>query len=290
VAVAVVVAAGAAPAAEPTRFFVMGDGTLALVNAHTGARVDVRYRRTDGRYDEDALARIRRAFRSAGDDGPGKASLRLVEVLSRLQHDMKVRPLTLVSGYRKPEYNEALRAQGVRAAGGSLHTEGLAADVAFPRPVLKPLWLKLRALDCCGAGYYAKEGFLHVDVGKPRFWEPATSRVEENLSAGNARIFARTEFDRYAKEEQIAVALHAVTVPPVRIARTARLVTDGGDVSLEADGVPDRDGCLDVEESGTELHLARPMRPAHGRIVLETCAPRGERTPERVESNAVDVR
>src|SRR2546426_12666062 len=117
----------------------------------------------------------------------------------------------------------------MRAAGGSLHTEGLAADVAFPRAVLRPLWMKVRALDCCGAGYYAKDGFLHIDVGKPRFWEPSTARVEENLSAGSARVVGRTEFDRDAVGEEIAVTLHAMTGPPCRGAAQARLGPEVGD-------------------------------------------------------------
>src|SRR2546425_12657405 len=100
----------------------------------------------------------------------------------------------------------------MRAAGGSLHTEGLAADVAFPRAVLRPLWMKVRALDCCGAGYYAKDGFLHIDVGQPRFWEPSTSRVEENLSAGNAGLFGGAEFDRYAEGGEVMGARHATAV------------------------------------------------------------------------------
>src|SRR5262249_57771710 len=130
------------------------------------------------------------------------------EVVSRVQKASGVRPLTLMSGYRSPDYNEGLRAQGVKAAGGSLHTEGLAADVAFPRKVLRPLWMKVRAMECCGAGYYAKDGFLHIDVGRPRFWEPATSRVEENLSAGDARLVARARDDRYPAGEEAAVAPH----------------------------------------------------------------------------------
>ena len=251
-ALLVLLLSAAAWAAPPPRFFVMGDGRLALVNAHTGARVDVRYRRADGSYDPGALTRIRRAFRSAGDDGDGKVSLRLIEVLSHLQHDAGVGRLTLLSGYRRPAYNEDLRKRGVRAAGGSLHTEGLAADVAFPRRALRGLWYKVRALDCCGAGYYAREGFLHVDVGRPRFWEPATSRVEENLSAGNARLFARTDFDRYARGEAIAVSLHGLTVPPVRIAREARLVgSQGEDVRVALEGeLPERDGCLEAPATG----------------------------------------
>ncbi len=278
---AVVLVASGAWAAPLQRFFVMGDGTLAVVNAHTGERAEVRYRKADGTYDQAAIARIRRAFRSSGDDGEGRASLRLIEVLSWVQKTSRVRHLTLMSGYRSPEYNEGLRAKGMRAAGGSLHTEGLAADVAFPRAVLRPLWMKVRALDCCGAGYYAKEGFLHIDVGQPRFWEPSTSRVEENLSAGNARLFGRTEFDRYAKGEEIVVALHAMTVAPVRVGREARFVPEKGDAIAVAVGgeLPERTVRLrGVEEVG------------RGAFRLTTCEPRPGRTPAAVETNVTEVR
>ena len=274
------------------RFFVMGDGTLAVVNAHTRERAEVRYRRADGTYDQAAIARIRRAFRSSGDDGEGRASLRLIEVLSWVQKTSRVRPLTLMSGYRSPEYKEDLRAKGARAAGGSLHTEGLAADVAFPRAVLRPLWMKVRALDCCGAGYYAKEGFLHIDVGKPRFWEPSTSRVEENLSAGNARLFARTEFDRYAKGEEIVVALHAMTVPPVRVGREAQFVVahqEPASVTLDAGGTPGN-SCVEVDASGATVRLRGMPGAGRGTLRLATCEPRPERTPTVVETSVIEVR
>jgi uncharacterized protein YcbK (DUF882 family) len=279
-----------APAA-PARFFVAGDGRLALVHAHTGAHVDVRYRRADGTYDAAAVAAIRRALRSAGDTGDGRAALRLVELLGRVQGMAGGRPLRIQSGYRSPAYNEAIRERGARAAGGSLHTEGLAADVAIPRPRLRDVWLRLRALDCCGAGYYAKDGFLHVDAGRPRFWEAATSRVAENLSAANARLFARTEYDRYPAGEPIAVTLHALTAPPVRVARAARLV--GGDAErplvVEA-ALAERDGCYEVPATGTALDLRGAPAGARGRVVLDTCAPREGATPARVETNRVEVR
>jgi uncharacterized protein YcbK (DUF882 family) len=276
-------------AAVPPRFFVEGPGTLAVENAHTGERAAVVYRRADGTYDPDALARLAHVFRSP-DGRETPLALRLVEVLGRLQALSATRPLVLMSGYRSPEYNAGLRAQGRQVAGGSLHTEGLAADLAFPRGELFGLWLRVRALGCCGAGYYAREGFLHVDVGRPRFWEAATSRVDENLSAGNARLFARTEFDRYATGEPIAVALHALTAPPVRIARTATLLPERGapvSVTLEGDAA---DGCLPAEATGTVFRI--PAAPASGRarLVLRTCAPRLERTPETVESNPIEVR
>jgi uncharacterized protein YcbK (DUF882 family) len=186
----------------------------------------VTYRRPDGTYDPAALAEIRRVMRSR-DGGEGEISLRLVELLAHVYAERGKQPLRIQSGYRSPDYNEAIRARGAKAAGGSLHTEGLAADVSFTPKELTPFWLEIRKLDCCGAGYYQKNGFLHLDVGRPRFWEPATSKVEENLSAGNARIFARSEFDRYTKGETIVVALHALTLPPVLVAKDAVLSADG---------------------------------------------------------------
>ena len=181
---AVLVLAAVASAGAPPRFFIMGDGHLAVVNAHTDEHLTVRYRREDGTYDPDALARLRRVFRSGGDAREQDVSLRLIEVLSHVQKMAGGHPLVLLSGYRSPTYNQSLKNQGKQVAGGSMHTEGLAADLAFPRPQLPKPWHQVRDLDCCGAGYYAKEGFLHVDVGRPRFWEATTSRVDENLSAG----------------------------------------------------------------------------------------------------------
>jgi uncharacterized protein YcbK (DUF882 family) len=275
--VAAVVLAGSAWAAPLERFFIMGDGRLALVNAHTNARVDVRYRQPDGTYDETTLAQIRRAFRSAGDEGEGRASLRLIEILSSVQKSSGVRPLTLMSGYRSPDYNEGIRVGGARAAAGSLHTEGLAADVALPQRMLKPLWMKLRAMDCCGAGYYAKEGFLHIDVGRPRFWEPATSRVEEKLSAGNAQLFARTEYDRYAVGEAVVIAVHAMTVPPVRLAREVGVVPRKGEaVRAQLEG---GHGCIIVPESSGHVALPEVHGAVGARIVLRTCEPRVRTDP-----------
>jgi uncharacterized protein YcbK (DUF882 family) len=289
-AAALVAGASGAAAAPAPRFFLMGDGTLALANAHTNERARVRYRRPDGSYDTDALARVRHIFRSRGDGREGDVSLRLVELLSTLQQRARARELVVVSGYRSPDFNEALRGAGRRAAGGSLHTEGLAADLAFPRPELPRLWRLLRGLDCCGAGLYQREGFLHVDVGRPRFWEAATSRVSENLSAENARLFARTEFDRYAVGETLRVTLHAVTVPPVAVARAAMIVPDSGDavpVQVERADGESTDTCLTLG-SGDPL-LVHGATSVRGRLALRTCEPRVGRTPATVEINPMAI-
>jgi len=272
------------------RFFLAGDGTLALVNAHAGDKTTVVYRRPDGTYDPDALAKIRHVMRSR-DGAEGDVSLRLVELLGHVYAMRGKQPLTIQSGYRSPDYNEAIRARGARAAGGSLHTEGLAADVALPSKDLRPLWMTIRGLECCGAGYYQSEGFLHLDVGRARFWEPATSKVEQNLSAGNARLFARTEFDRYQAGETVVIELHALTAPPVRIARTAAVVDGGRERPAHVDGPGgEHEGCIEVAERGVRLRATEVAAGGRGHLVLKTCQPRVEKTPETLETNVIEVR
>jgi uncharacterized protein YcbK (DUF882 family) len=278
--------AGAGEPPEP-RFFTHGSGRLALRNLHSGAEATVRYRRADGTYDGGALERLRRVLRSRdGRDGPIEP--RFVELLGWLYDATGSRtPLRIQSAYRSPAYNEAIRARGAKAASASLHTEGMAADVAIERRLLAPLWQALRARECCGAGYYPSGGFLHVDVGTPRFWDERTSRVDENLSAGNARVFARTDFDRYAPGDVIQVRLHALTVPPLRLARTARLDVTGAPVTVTAPAAA-ADGCVEVDARTVLLLEALPPTERSA-VVFTTCAPRPERTPEMVRTNPVVI-
>lgn len=280
---ALLLAAAPAAAAGP-RFFVTGPGTVAIENAHTKERLAVRYRADDGTYDADALDRLARLFRSRGDGAVRPPALRLVEVLAHVQHLSGAEHLVLYSGYRSPDYNRTL--QG--AAKASMHTEGLAADVGFARPTLPlaTIWQRVRALECCGAGYYAPDGYLHLDVGRPRFWEKTTSRVGEDLAGGNARVFARTDWDRYAPGEPIVIRLHSVTLPPIRLARDARL----GDVPVRLDGDAADGDCLTLAESGAAVRIAAaPAAAGTARAVLTTCAPRLERTPETIETNPLAV-
>lgn len=278
---------------EGTRFFVAGDGTLAVVRVAGGERVQVRYRRDDGTYDPEALAKLRRVFRSK-DGKSGPIEPRFVELLAWLQAEAGGAPLRLLSGYRSPAYNEGLRRRGRKAASGSMHTEGMAADLVFPKGRLHGLWLAVRGLECCGAGKYVGNGFLHVDTGQPRFWEPATAKTDENLSGGNARAFARTDWDRYEAGEAIAVGLHGVTLPPIRIARTAQLIPEGATSGaavtvLDVETPEPADGCIEADAE-TRLLVTGAASTPRARLVLAVCEPRVERTPARIETNPIAVR
>ena len=279
IAIMLALATGTPLAAEP-RFFLSGTGTVAIENAHTKERVTVHYRRPDDTYDPEALGRLANLFRSRGDGAVHDPVLRLVEVLSHLQDLAGTDHLVLFSGYRSPDYNQTLKG----SAKASMHTEGLAADIGLSKPnlSLETVWHKVRALDCCGAGFYGKDAFMHLDVGRPRFWEKTTSRVGENLAGGNARLFARTQYDRYAAGERVVVSVHSLTLPPVRIARDAKL----GATPVRLDG----DDCIELDSTGKTLELpAAPKTTDRVRLTLTTCEPRLERTPETIETNPIAV-
>jgi hypothetical protein len=179
-----------------------------------------------------------------------------------------------------------------------LHTEGLAADIVLTGIDQKRLWRQLRDLQIGGAGYYKTGHFLHIDTGKSRFWEETTSRVDENLAAGNARVFLRTDFDRYPNLSGAILSLHSVTAFPLRIAAEARVVTGSSAVTVRlapARGAVSRDGCLSIDAPADayELRVVAAASAAatggRGDIVLTTCEPRIERTPPEIESNAIEI-
>ncbi len=302
-AVAVVAAAAGtqisdAAATQPARFFFAGNGRLSLQHGHFNTTLDVRYRRADGSYDDAALAEIRRFFRSREDGREGDVSLRLVELLSFVQTRFHPRQMTLMSGYRSPTFNADIRAAGGKAAQASLHTEGLAADIAFAGLDLRRLWLQLRELQVGGAGYYRTGKFLHLDTGKPRFWEETTSRVDENLSAGNARVFGRTDFDRYTDLDGALINLHSVTRFPLAVRTEARLAGPDGPRTIHlapARGTQLDGACIVLPEYADAYQVrvtaAGEPAPVAGtwRVVLSTCEPRIEQTPAEVESNVVEV-
>ena len=298
--VASLVCALSTPALAPPRFFFTGSGRLVLRHAHFKTTLDVRYRRSDGTYDAAALEEIAHFFRSREDGREAPISLRLIELLAYVQERSRPREMILVSGYRSPEFNADLRVKGGAAAQASLHTEAMAADMIVTGLDMRRVWLQLRELRTGGVGYYRTGGFLHIDTGPPRFWEETTSRVSENLAAGNARIFARTDFDRYPQLEGAVIGLHSVTAFPLLIRSQAVLSSANGesDVALEPmmAGAESGDGCV-VIDAPAEAYRFRVVSSAavtsaageRARIVLSTCEPRVGRTPLRIETNPIEA-
>jgi uncharacterized protein YcbK (DUF882 family) len=79
-------------------------------------------------------------------------------------------PFHVISGYRSPETNALLRKRNRGVAKNSLHVVGKAIDIRLPGvplSVLRRVAVKLRG---GGVGYYPRSNFIHVDIGRVRYW------------------------------------------------------------------------------------------------------------------------
>lgn len=76
----------------------------------------------------------------------------------------------VISGYRSPVTNAALRARSNGVSEHSLHMQGRAIDVRLEGCPLERLRDAGLALGGGGVGYYPGSRFVHLDTGRVRSW------------------------------------------------------------------------------------------------------------------------
>lgn len=107
-----------------------------------------------------------------GRDGWDKLNPRVKTKLMKVQKEFG-RQLKLTSGYKSKEYNDALRARGVRAAKNSLHISGMAVDVGwdgFNRQNMEEFIEIAVRNGFRGIGRYPSSNFVYIDIGPRREW------------------------------------------------------------------------------------------------------------------------
>lgn len=96
---------------------------------------------------------------------------RLLDLLHRLHATLDTsEPFHVISGYRSPDTNAMLLARGGGVARHSLHMDGQAIDLRVPGRALSKIRGAALALRGGGVGYYPGSDFVHVDVGRVRWW------------------------------------------------------------------------------------------------------------------------
>ncbi|MGH7897801.1 MAG: DUF882 domain-containing protein [Candidatus Binatia bacterium] len=144
--------------------------TLAFDNVHTGERVRVTYWEK-GRYLPDALGEINQLLRDYRTGDTIDMSTRLLDLLYTLRSRLDVRrPYQVISGYRSPVTNVALLRSGRDVVENSLHTVGKAIDIRVPGRRLATVRRAAMSLRRGGVGYYPQAEFVHLDVGRVRYW------------------------------------------------------------------------------------------------------------------------
>jgi uncharacterized protein YcbK (DUF882 family) len=143
---------------------------LRFNHLHTGEKLVIEYWK-GGAYEPESLGVINHLMRDfrTGDIHPIDPSL--LDLLHRLSDRTETRrPFEIISAYRSPATNAALRNHSSGVASGSLHLKGQAIDIRLADVPLTQLRSAALASRRGGVGYYPGSNFIHVDTGRLRVW------------------------------------------------------------------------------------------------------------------------
>lgn len=143
---------------------------LKLENLHTGEKLAADYC-VNGCYDSSALKAINHVLRDHRNNEVHDMDPRLLDLLHDLNGKLDTTAaFQVISGYRSPQSNAAMHAHSNGVAKKSLHMQGMAIDIRVPGRALKSVHDNAQAMARGGVGLYPTSDFVHVDVGRVRYW------------------------------------------------------------------------------------------------------------------------
>lgn len=144
--------------------------TLSFYHTHTRQKLDVTYAYGNS-YDIKALRKVDYFLRDFRTGEVFPIDRKLLDSLWLIQQDLGNKGVfDVISGYRSPATNNKLRTVSNGVAKRSLHMQGKAIDVRFPKIPTRNLQQCAVALQCGGVGYYPDSNFVHIDTGRVRTW------------------------------------------------------------------------------------------------------------------------
>ena len=163
----------AAPTYSNAFGFLRGAGDvrrLRMYSGRTGESLDTIYW-IDGNYIPEALKEVNHFMRDVRSGSAHKIDTRTLDIIAATHRMMDVsEPYMLLSGYRSPRTNAALRSNTRGVARNSLHMVGQAADLRLKSRSVSQM---ARAAEACasgGVGRYSRSNFVHMDCGPIRTW------------------------------------------------------------------------------------------------------------------------
>jgi uncharacterized protein YcbK (DUF882 family) len=278
------------------RFFLMGSGTLHLKNLRNEREARIQLLNRDGSFNEKGFDQADQVFGFPTEEKGEHFSPRLLFMLSYFSdHVAPGKMVTIESGYRSPDYNKKIREKGANAAKTSAHIDGMALDFWLEGVDGKELWEMVRAKNCCGVGHYGGKT-IHLDAGRPRYWEAATSGTRSEQPDNNRHIFLSTDFDRYGLGEKITLSLSGISTfgfgvrPTVHVYRPVDAEKAIATLRIKT---RDETGCILINDHKTSrfLYTALPHELPVGRyrIKIEFCERPFPQMPTEVSSNEIEL-
>lgn len=276
--------------------FLMGDGKIKIKNSHHGAVVDVVYVNAQGELMDQSFAQIDKVFGYPTAQNGENISRRLVGMLDYFSDQFAPgKTIVMISGYRSPTYNQNLRKNGKKAAKTSTHMDGMAIDFSLEGVSGDTMWEKIRAQNCCGVGHYGGNT-IHLDAGRPRFWQAATSKVDTDASAFNRYIYLSTEYDRYQPQERVRLFFTSVSDFGFGIKTDYEIVAENDLGKKSAKGkikAEEKTKCLILNDRRATRFiyttLPKNLKPGRYHLKVEFCEKTAKEMPDEVVTNVVEL-
>jgi uncharacterized protein YcbK (DUF882 family) len=142
-----------------------------LLNTHTGERLKEVVYWEQGSYLPDALGHISYVLRDHRTNEVHSIDPIALDLMAAISRKVGAkRSFEIISGYRSPQTNRALRRNSRSVAKNSYHVQGKAVDLRIPGVPLKVVRKAALDLRMGGVGYYPKSDFVHIDSGRVRSW------------------------------------------------------------------------------------------------------------------------
>ncbi len=238
--------------------------TISFRNMHTKEELTVVYMRA-GRHIPDAMQKINQILRDWRRNESIRMNPKLIDLIYEVHEATRSRePINVVSGYRSPVTNAALRRRSSGVARNSQHILGNATDLFFPDvPVSKIREVALR-FQQGGVGYYPTSGqpFVHIDVGRVRHW-PRMSPQQL------ARIFPDGNTLHIPSDGR----------PLPRTAPSTEILTASIDATTESS----------APSSSVARQVVTPIPDSDSIVVASISSPGGGTTAARASRNESDV-
>jgi uncharacterized protein YcbK (DUF882 family) len=146
------------------------DRQLSFYHTHTKKRLDVVFSR-NGEFVESALAEINAFLADFRTGDETVMDPELFNLLFDLRESLgSSGTYEVISAYRSPKTNKALRSRSSGVARNSQHLTGKAIDVRLTGTETSQLRDVAIAAQRGGVGYYRKSDFVHIDTARVRRW------------------------------------------------------------------------------------------------------------------------
>jgi uncharacterized protein YcbK (DUF882 family) len=283
-------------APEPNRFFLMGSGSLHLKNLRNKREAEVSLLNKDGSFNEEAFNKVDWVFDFPTAEKGEHISPRLLFMLSYfVDQTAPGKVVNIESAYRSQEYNQRLRQRRSKVARTSTHQDGMALDFWLPGVDGKALWKTIKAKHCGGVGHYGGN-VVHLDAGRPRFWQTATAGTRSNEPDYNRNLYLSSAFDRYRPSEAIRLAFSNLSnfdfgvYPVIQIFAVDKATTPVADIRLNQ---TDKGDCLWVGDRKTARFLTASLPanlpPGRYTIKVKFREKPFAQMPSEAVSNSIEV-